>query len=163
MGKTFYIFRHGLTYHAKHYLPYGEHIYDAEILEEAIPPLERMGDYLKNIPTDKNVTSPFLRCLQTVEIIQRVSGKEFEKEERLKEDVEGFDVLEERVRSFVEEINKSDYTSIAICTHGAVIGTLKHLLVRGDVELSNIMDYPIPGVLTIIKDGKIEEIDFNDV
>lgn len=162
MGKTFYIFRHGLTYHAKHYIPYGKHIYDAQILEEAIPTLERIGEYLKDIPTDKNFTSPFLRCLQSVEIVQRMSGKEFEKDERLREDVEGFDVLEKEVRSFVEEINKSDYTSIAICTHGAVIGTLKHFLIESKMELSNILDYPVPGVLTVIKDGKIEEIDFNN-
>jgi broad specificity phosphatase PhoE len=45
-----------------------------EILPEGIPAVKRLADYLKDIKTDINFTSPYLRCKQTVDIISKVSG-----------------------------------------------------------------------------------------
>ena len=51
---------------------------------------------------------------------------------------------------------------VLIITHGAVIAALTHLLAREVFNISEITDYPKPGVMTVIERGKVAQlIDFN--
>ena len=54
-----------MTYFAKNNIPYGDQVESAEILEEGIPTIKKLGEYLKDIKTEVNYTSPFKRCIQT--------------------------------------------------------------------------------------------------
>lgn len=164
----FYIFRHGNTVRTDNiFLKFFGHTSDSsklEILPKAKYALEKIGGFLKDVKTDINFSSPYLRCLQSVEIVTKVSGKKFRIDERLHEferDGETTKSLEERVRSFLEDVKKKNYSSVSICTHGAVIGAIKHLVTENKFQTFDIFNYPDPGNLIVIKDKKIEEIDFN--
>ena len=158
----YYIFRHGDTFYTKNRQPYPEDNFSVEILAEGIPALEKIGAFLKDISSDFNVSSEYLRCQQSNKIVSQISGLKFEKDARLNEfSHEVFDNLVKRLESFVDEVEKNKYQTIVICTHGAVIAGLKNILMGSEYEKSEMVDYPRPGVLTIIEDKKIEEIDFN--
>ena len=170
MDKTFYVFRHGETFVTKgqylwyypKFLPetsftYGTKIFSASILDEGKPALHKMGEYLKNIPTDFNASSQFRRCRQTVDIINQESGKEFIPDKRLNEVLlENPWGFKNRVSNFLHEIDQKNYQSVAICTHGAVIALLASMLTI------KLVGFPKPGVLLIIKGKNIETIDFNE-
>ncbi len=166
----FYIFRHGKTEFSgktpSEDHNYGEKTETAEILPEAIPPLERLGKYLKSIKTDFNVSSPYLRCKQTVAIVGKFSGKEFTFDTLLHDidhRVESVEDTARRMEAFYSQLT-SHYpprSSVAICTHGYPIAMLKSLALTSKVDLSKINDYPTTGVLLSIKDGKVSYKDFN--
>lgn len=170
---NYYIFRHGETFATRDNVEYGKHVIDATILPEGIPVTKRLADYLKNIETDFNVRSEFLRVAQTAEIITNVTGKEFVTDERLNDTLvapkkflnvfprtESRQNFIDRVSSFVSELQTKSYQTVLIGTHGGVIAALKHIITKGEFTYDQIMDFPNPGVLTVIKDT-IEEIDFN--
>lgn len=160
MNKTFYIFRHGLA--TKSLLGYGNKIVTAELLPEGKPPIEKIGKYLKNITTQYNVRSEFIRCQQTAAIVTKETGKEFATDKRLNEyHNESFGELRNRVKDFLQDIEKSDNTDILICTHGAVIAALKNLITKNSFTVLQLFDYPKTGTLVSIKNGKIETLDFN--
>ncbi|MBI2430813.1 MAG: histidine phosphatase family protein [Candidatus Levybacteria bacterium] len=160
-NKTFYIFRHGLA--TKSLFGYGDKIVTAELLAEGKPPIEKMANYLKKIPSQFNVCSEFVRCRQTAAIVTKKTGKKFTFDKRLNEyNEESFNDLRDRVKDFLQYIEKSNYQSVLICTHGAVIAAIKNLVLRNKFTLFQLYDYPKTGVLLVIKDGKIEEIDFNE-
>ncbi|MDO8429051.1 MAG: histidine phosphatase family protein [Candidatus Daviesbacteria bacterium] len=165
---TFYIFRHGETFVTRDRVGYGPNILDAPILEEGKEALLRLAVYLKGIKSDFAVSSEILRCRQTVEIVSKISGKKFEFDSRLNEfslnelNNETFEVFLSRVQSFMNEVKAKKYDSVLICTHGAVIAVLKHLITTGVVSMEDIPDYPNPGILMIIKDQSVEEISFRD-
>jgi len=164
-------------YYTKHRLEYGDKILTAEILPEGIPAIKKLGEYLKGIKTDYNAMSGVLRVRQTVEIIQKISGKKFVEDKRLHELMEppnGTDpsiypyteTLEDmtkRVQELLNEVVYKKYENVLLGTHGGVIATLKHLIVEEYFERRNLYDFPPPNVLTIIKDKNIEEIDFNTI
>jgi broad specificity phosphatase PhoE len=158
---TFYILRHGETKESRDKTDYGEHIFDETLLKEAKKPLEKMGHYLKELTTDLNVSSPYERCRETVDIISEISGKQFIFDDRLDEVNidESNDNLETRVKSLLNEIIDKDYQNILICTHGGVIAFLKQLILEKPLDIN---DYPDPGILTIIRGSEIEEINFNE-
>lgn len=160
---SFYIFRHGETFESKHNLSYGENVFSSEILAEGIEAVEKLALHLKEIKTDANFTSPFKRCLQTTEIISKISSKEFAADERLGEyleDKETFNEFSSRIKNFLKSIDK-DHKSLAICSHGAVIAGLTHLLTKGDFQESNLVDFPSSGILVTIKGKKITYKNFN--
>jgi len=161
----FLIFRHGETYVSKHNLPnYGDTENTAGLLPEGVPAIRELGLYLKKTNTDINLTSPLKRCLETVEIVTEISGKKFTIDDRLGEydpDMENKLGLIERIKGFMDEIAKKDYRSVLICTHGYPISAILQYLSEGKVEVPKLDNYPNPGVLTIVKDGKISEIDFD--
>lgn len=160
MKKTFYLFRHALA--TKSLFGYGDKIVTAQILPEGIPPIKRMAKFLKTIPTDFNVRSEFIRCRQTAAIVTKIAGNQFITDKRLNEyNEESFSNLRNRVKEFLQDMKKSNYKNILICTHGAVIAATKNLLLKNRFGLLNLYDYPKTGVLLIIKDEKIAEIDFN--
>jgi len=165
MGQTYYIFRHGETFATKRYRGfYGWRVLSAPILAEGIPTIERIGTFLKTKPADFYVTSKLLRCVQTAKIVGDKSGVEFVLDKRLNEYfLETFGHFRRRMESFIFDMSKENYKNIVVCTHGAGIAALTHLLTEQSFQLSNILNYPSPGVLTIIKEKKIEKIDFNTV
>lgn len=158
---TFYVFRHGETFASKNNVDYGKHQFTAEILPEGVPAVKRLGEYLKTVETDEQYTSEILRCVQTANIVTDITGKSFEKHSGLKEFLEAsFVQFRDRVKRLISEFQKTPGTYL-LCTHGAVVSALKHLLITGKYEEENLMDYPKTGVLLIIKNGTIKTLDFN--
>lgn len=164
MTKNYLLFRHGITFASEDDTPYGEAVLSAPMLPEGIPAITRLGEYLKNIETDVNLSSPLLRCKQTVEIVTKVSGKSFQFEEQLREYYkETFAEFRERMENYLKELENSTYKNILICTHGAVIAAFKHLLLEAKFEeYPHLHDYPKTGIILAIKNGKVEEFSFRD-
>jgi broad specificity phosphatase PhoE len=77
------------------------------------------------------------------------------------ENGESFSSLFRRVRGFLDEIDEKKYSAVSVCTHGAVIAAIKHLKTSGRFFFFQIIDYPKPGILTIIKNGEANTINFN--
>ena len=163
----YYIFRHGDTTQSSKRLIgifRNSNSFDLPVLPKGIPALEKIGKYLKDVPTQKNFVSPFIRCIDSAKIVSRISGKKFIIDDRIRElenNGEKFTNFRSRVGDFITDLEKNNYSAISICTHGAVIAALKHLLTNGKFCFFQIIDYPDPGNLTIIKNGKIEKIYFN--
>jgi broad specificity phosphatase PhoE len=163
-----YIFRHGDTTETdKWWLKFIGRNYNShniKILPKARVALERIGSFLKGVKTDADFTSPYIRCIESSDIVGRISNKKYTVDKRIQElereyrDLVGFN---KRVTSFFNEIVGKNYSAISICTHGAVMGALKHLVIEGRFHRFQIWDYPAPGNLIIIKDGKVEKINFN--
>jgi broad specificity phosphatase PhoE len=161
---NYYIFRHAQTYFSKLDIQYNEHIETAEILPEGIPVIKRLAAYLKDIKTDKNFTSPYLRCRQTVDIISKEIGWKFDVDQRLHDHnryIEPVSGMVGRIHNFFKEVEQKNYQNIAVCTHGYPISTLIQLATKGFVSEKELDSYPKTGVLSIIKNKKIETVDFN--
>ena len=161
---TFYIFRHGETFATKAGIWYGWKIYSANILEEGKPTLHKIGEYLQDIETDYQVSSQIKRCRQTSEIIQSHTNREFVYDKRLNEFfLESYLHLRKRLRSFLQEVEEKQYKKVAVCSHGGVIGVMLRMLThdRSRNPLT-LFQYPPPGVLSIVRDGQLEQINFND-
>lgn len=166
---TLYIFRHALATHSKH--GYGDDVFSARILPEGIKPIRKMGEYLKNVQTDGNFTSEFIRCRETADIITEISGKVFTPDARLNEFqpffdpnpnlVEPFDSFKKRLTSFYTELVQKNYSSVLVCTHGSVLSGLRWLAQKGDVIENNLRWFPKTGVLVKVDKETIEEMDFN--
>lgn len=158
----FYIFRHGETFATKASKGYGWRMFSASILNEGIPAIEKMGIYLKSVPSDFNASSHYRRCRQTVGIVSSVCGKGFVFDRRLNEYfLETFNNFHNRLKSFLDFVQKNEYGSVLICTHGACIAVLLKILRGQTPSKQDLFYYPRPGVLTIVEGKKIEEVDFN--
>lgn len=162
----YFIFRHGETYFSKNEISYGDAVESAEILPEGIPTIKKLANYLKDIPTDVNYSSPFKRCRQTVEIVSKITSKKYIFDDRLhdwlpeKETIQ--DVID-RVKDFYNEISTIPYNSVSICTHGYPISGLIQLIKLGRVNEAELDNFPDPGVLTIISSNNLKTIDFNKI
>ena len=87
---TFYIFRHGDTIETdnpiiRFFGHKNNDSHDIDILPKATYALLKIGEYLKDIPTNANFTSPYPRCIHSSEIVTRTSGKNFTPDNRLRE------------------------------------------------------------------------------
>lgn len=161
-SKHIYIFRHGQTSATKNNRPYGWKIVHANILDEGKPALRRMANYLREIPSQQQFSSQFKRCQQTVTIIEEVTRKQFSFDKRLNElMIETFGHFKRRIRTFLQDIEKSEDQTVFICTHGGVIAGLTSFLSKGDFRREDVFYYPPPGVLIHCYQGKVELIDFN--
>lgn len=164
---TYYIFRHGDTVNTgetNHLIKNGGGSKNLPILSKGKPVLKKIGLYLKNIPTDANFTSPYLRCKASSKIVGEISDKKFVSDERiieLRDSFKGALRFKKRVKEFLEEIETKGYSSVAICTHGAVIAAIKHLVTEGRFFYFQGIDYPSPGKLMIIKNKKVRILNFN--
>ncbi|HBP51546.1 MAG: hypothetical protein US68_C0010G0044 [Candidatus Shapirobacteria bacterium GW2011_GWE1_38_10] len=161
----YYIFRHGETYNSKNRTNYPINNFEVKILPEGIPVIKKLATYLKEVKSDFNVSSEYLRCKQTTEIVTKITGKNFETDSRINEfsrklAQESFEIFSERIRNFLDELNSKNNKTVIICTHGAVIAGLKSYLLKNTFERDDLIDYPRPGVLLKIEDRKIETIDF---
>lgn len=159
--KTYYIFRHGQTFATIKNGGYGLRRLTAGILESGRPSIIEMANFLKDVPTDINLTSPITRCRQTCNIITLETGKKFTPDWRLTEMMEPVMMLRWRIQSLLNQIEKSDFNSILICTHGAVIAGLISILTKDHFGAEDLLNYPPPGILVKIENGKVEEYDFN--
>lgn len=158
----YYIFRHGETFYSKNRQSYPEDNFLVEILPEEIPVLEKLAIYLKNISSDYNVSSEYFRCQQSIKIVSEISRLHFENDSRLNEfNHETFEELVKRLENFVKDIEEKNYSTVIICSHGAVIAGLKNILTGSEFESRELINYPKTGILTCIEDKKIEEVDFN--
>jgi broad specificity phosphatase PhoE len=156
------IFRHGETFFTKFHLPYFWRNFSVGISPEAVPALERLAVHLKDIPSDLNICSEFKRCIQSAEIITKITGKQFRIDPRLNEYCrESFGSFRRRVMNFIDEVNQEKYHTVIICTHGAVMAGLTHLLLEGSFKQTQLFDYPRPGIIVCIKNQKMNQIDFN--
>lgn len=163
MVKKFYIMRHGETFATKRNTGYGWRILTASILEEGKPIIIKQGQYLKDKKIAYCVASPIKRCKQTAAIVREQSGKDIFFDRRLSEFfLESFGGFRKRVHSFLNEMDAKGYEEVLVITHGAVIAALTHILARDTFQISEITDYPKPGVMTIIERGQVAQlIDFN--
>jgi broad specificity phosphatase PhoE len=166
--KTYYIFRHALATYST--TGYGEGIVNAHILPEGVLPIQKMAEYLKHVITDYNVSSELTRCTETTAIINDIGGKLFVTDPRLNEfsleenySHESFEEFRGRLLSFLREVQEDvTLVNILICTHGAVIAGLKHILLNGTFTVEDHHDFPAPGQLFIIHGNGTTEIkDFN--
>ncbi|HLE48935.1 MAG TPA: histidine phosphatase family protein [Patescibacteria group bacterium] len=163
---TFYIFRHGATYFSKNKIFYGDAVETAEILPENTPIIKKLASYLKKVSIDKGFTSPYKRSVQTTDIIKKEIGLEFEIDDRLGEQMmlygkETFKEFQKRLTDFVNEVKEKNYKNVAICSHGWPIAGLIAAILKGKIQKIDLLKYPETGELIIIKDGKVETIDFN--
>ena len=58
-------------------------------------------------------------------------------------------------------MENSDHKVIVICTHSGVIEMLIQYATNGKISFMHRLKSPLTGVLTIVKNKKISEIDFN--
>lgn len=166
----FYIFRHGDTVETGKFLLrfLGRKVKDShgiDILPKATPALKRIGGYLKDVPTDADFCSPYIRCVKSAKIVTEISKKKYQIDERIREiekNGEGFINFRARVSSFLDEIQKKNYSAVSICTHGAVISAIQHLVTTNRFIVIQKYFFPQPGYLTIIKNRKIRVINFNN-
>ncbi len=162
MDKTYYIFRHGQTTATLNKRWYWAKFYSAKILDEGKPSIIKLAEYLKQVKTDFNVCSPFLRCRQTAEIVSEVTGKVFVFDSRIKEySLELPWTFKRRLLNFVKDMETSKHTKILICTHAIDIEMLIQYLQNGRIHLWERVTAPLPGVLTIITNKKSTVVNFN--
>lgn len=162
----YYIFRHGETFVSKNDLQYGDTYKSAEILPEAIPVIEKIGNYLKSKIGDNNFTSLFRRAIQTTDIVTKITGKVFIPDERLREEdisraEESLEQLESRLKSFLDEIKIQDLQCVSICSHEWPIVSLIALITRGYVTRNTLSEKFKCGQLLIIDGTSLKTLDFN--
>lgn len=162
MNQTLYLFRHGLATKSTH--GYGDRIQTAKLLPEAYKPIEKMGKFLQDKPVDHFFSSEYIRCVQTSEVITKITHAPFQTDSRLNEynDVSFSDFIS-RLSSFLMDVKTMNDNSIFICTHVADIVVLKKLLFHQEITEQDLQsNIPLPGVLETIQNGKIREINFNE-
>lgn len=160
--KNWYIFRHGLATHSK--MGYGSKILTAEVLPEGIPPIRRLGTYMKTLPYEYGVRSELIRCQQTAAIVTEATGHPFVPDKRINEQVnESFETVKARVRDFVEEYAASPYQHIWVCSHGIIIAALKNIILRDEFTPADELDYTLPGQLLKIAGQDHEVVKFDEV
>ena len=160
MKRNWYIFRHSLATLSK--TGYGDQILTASILPEYTEPIKKMAQFLKDISPSANFSSEILRCRQTTAIISDITNKQFTTDQRLNEfNEETFNDLKNRVKNFLESLEKDRSENILICTHGAIAAGLKHFILENAFLEEDINDYPSCGQLLIIKNNQPEYLDFN--
>jgi len=162
--KNYYIFRHGDTFATKYSRGfYGTGIMRASILPEFTGSIVKLGQHLKKISTDFQVSSQLKRCKETAAIVTEQSGKQFVYDARLNEFFfETFGHFSKRVSSFLQDMEKSSHNSIVICTHGAVIAALVRFLQNETFGVRNLREFPSPGVLVTVENGIVRELNFNE-
>ena len=101
-------------------------VYSAEILEEGIPAIENLATFLRKYSFYKCFTSEILRCVQTSQVVEKITGFKFEKYSRLNEFVdETFDEFKERVSGAIERfesVNGKTYLIFEMWNNNKYIG-----------------------------------------
>lgn len=154
-----YLFRHALATENKG--GYGDEIFTARILPVGIPPIERMAKYIQRLPKSVNWSSELLRSTQTTNIITNSTGRTFVTDARLNEYYnETFEVFRKRIASWLDETIMLHPSVVLVCTHGAVIAGLKHLILEGEFLESQALDYPKCGQFLIVTRKRSTVLDF---
>lgn len=163
--KKIYLFRHGETIATQNRFQwYGIHFFSADILPIGVPTIEKLGEYLKDVKTDLNLTSPFKRCKTTSGIVGKKSNKEFTWHSLLTDHffIVPPLIFKRRVKRFYKEIMQSSAESIAVCTHEAVIKAIYNLYCKENNFKMDLKLNSKPGVLTILSNGEVQQISFRD-
>lgn len=162
MTPRLYIFRHAVATRSR--AGYGSQIKTAEILPEGVPPIKKLANYLKTVESDYHASSEYLRCRQTASIVTEVTGKQFIFDSRLNEfDNEKASEFISRVSDFLEDIKTKNYKSSIICTHAGVIAVILKTLKGEEIFDDDLLtNYPLPGVLVMVENSIIKEINFNE-
>lgn len=156
---TWYLFRHALATENKD--GYGDEILSAKILPVGIPPTERMAEYIQRLPKSVNWSSELLRCAQTTNIITKITGRIFVSDARLNEYYnESFEAFRKRIASWLDGMMTLHPSIVLVCTHGAVIAGLKHLIIEGEFLESQSFDYPKCGQLLVVTRKRSAVLDF---
>jgi len=166
---AFYIFRHGDTQETNNiwiriFGRNSNNSTNIDIEQRATPALQKIGLYLKNKDIEKAFTSPYPRCVNSAKIVNNNLKVNFKADDRIRELEKNGETLkqfENRIRLFLKDIESKKYRSVAICTHGAIIGAFKHLLTNDKFNFYNIWDFPQPGNLVVIKNKGVKTINFN--
>lgn len=157
-----YLFRHGETFATRDVREYGDQVLTAPILDSGKPAIEKIGRYLASKNIDVFISSEILRCQQTSEIVSQEINKQFVTDPLLNEYYnETFEQMRNRIVKFIDSLNKYKGKTVLVCTHGACLSALKHLLLFGKYELQNLMDFPKPGIIWEVVDGELHEVNFN--
>lgn len=161
----YYIFRHAETFPSKNAGGmYDGDNYHTPILYGGKDVTIKLANYLKDIPSDFNVSSPFERCRETVEIITEITGKKFVFDDRVGEYFQiSYPDFRARIENFLKEVTEKGYQAVLICTHSAVISQLVHLICDANPEENiPISEGKNTGFLIVVEDRKFKEINFND-
>jgi len=147
-------------------IPYGDKVESAEILEEGKPAIVKLANYLKDIETDVNFTSPYKRCIQTSGIVSEVTGKVYEIDVRLRDwdpRVESLPEHIKRLDNYCNELQTMNHelNTVSICTHGYPINAVIAYFTKGRILESELPNFPAPGILVTIRDKKLSYKDFN--
>lgn len=166
MDKTYYIFRHGDTYATKTKTAYNETIFTAEIIPESYDAIKRIGSVLSKESIDYFASSEIIRCRQTADMVSAITNIPYDVDKRLSEYdpdspyvAESTEQFVQRIVSFVEEMKQNTYQHIAICAHGSSSAAITNLLLYNSFTEEDFLEYPAPGVLWIVHNKKIKEID----
>ncbi len=152
-NKKIYLVRHGLSTRSK--FGYGKKKLTARLLPEGKKEIEIIAKYLSEVSDSYNVSSPIRRCRESAEIISAATGKTFVFDKRLSEiHKESFNEFKNRVQQFIGSLASIKESSIIVCTHAAVIASIKHLLTEGTFTLSDKNDYTKEGELAIVSNGE---------
>ncbi|HYD35802.1 MAG TPA: phosphoglycerate mutase family protein [Vitreimonas sp.] len=155
-----YLLRHGLATHST--TGYGDQILTAQLLPEGLPTVEKAAAFLSSHPTEVYFSSEVLRCQQTAAIVTQETGKTFTCDARLNEyHLDTPESFVSRIVDFLSEITHQNYTSVTLCTHGAVITVLASLAMDEKHPDPFSLNYPPPAGIWVIADGIIEKHHFD--
>ena len=104
--------------------------------------------------------------MQTTDIITKITGKKFVVDKRLQEEElsraqETLNDLENRLRDFINEMDKKKADIVAVCSHGWPINALIALLTKSSVSKKDLGNFPRCGQLTIVENRLVKKLDFN--
>ena len=136
---------------------YGPRHFSARIDTGSVDDIKKIGTWLQTKPLDLIMTSEYLRCRETAEIITEIINKEYTLDNRLNSIF--FETpwqVKKRVVRFLEDRERSEQNHIAICTHGYIIAVLQSLLLNKKLTLIDTFKQIQPGVLLVLSRGKME-------
>lgn len=144
---------------SKGILWYGLKYFSAHIHPQGIPAVEKIAYFLKKKPIDYFVSSEYLRCVETADIISVIAKEEFDYDPALNSIfIETPRHFNNRIKQFVSSLERSHYENIAICSHGLVISLLIHHLTGKKVPLKDMLFHLKPGKIVVIRNGKVQKV-----
>lgn len=89
---------------------------------------EAIAKYLSKIEIDKILSSPYRRCVETVEPLANLTGLEIVEDSILGEDAT-FEGLQDIISHYFQAVdNPKTGSSVVICTHGNVVPAIIELI-----------------------------------
>jgi broad specificity phosphatase PhoE len=153
-----FVFRHGETFSTRDRVGYGDRQNEG-ILSEGKEAVERIAEYLKEQKIERWYSSPFKRCIETMDLVMKTVEEKYVTDERLGEFYKkDWDLFVEGIREFIKEIRESGVKKVGVCTHGAVIAGIKFLWFDKEFFWENVHLYPDPGIVLVMDEyGLIEK------
>lgn len=114
---------------------------------------ERLVGLLAAEPVDRVLSSPSLRCVQTVEPLARARGVKVEVELALDEGTDPVDAL--------RAVEAAEGRGVVACTHGDIVPGILDLLRARGVELPRELTWPKGSTWVLEGDGaRVERVRF---